>query len=111
MESMNQDLWVLQPSGSEEEYIFCHNDLSEYNIIVNPETFKIAAIIDWEHAGFFPKYFEAPIYTRHGPDAKLINDKNHVARLLKFLRPQSVDTTVQSSRGRVEKSTELSTAT
>jgi serine/threonine protein kinase len=95
MESTKQDLWVLQPSG-EEEYIFCHNDLSEYNIIVNPETFKIAAIIDWEHASFFPEYFEAPIYTRHGSHAKLINDKNHVARLVKFLQSRSVDTAVQS---------------
>ncbi|CAH0054138.1 unnamed protein product [Clonostachys solani] len=94
MESTKHDLWVLQPSGKEEEYAFCHNDLSEYNVIVNPETFKIAAIIDWEHAGFYPEYFEAPIYTRHGPDAKLINDKNHVARLLEFLRSRSVDTTV-----------------
>ncbi|KAF4448115.1 protein kinase-like protein [Fusarium austroafricanum] len=63
IESTTQDHWVLQPSNTgEEEYVFCHNDLSEYNVIVNPETSKIAAIIDWEHGSFFPEYFEAPIY-------------------------------------------------
>lgn len=92
MESTKQDIWVLQPSGSGEEYVFCHNDLSEYNIIVNPETFKIAAIIDLEHAGFFPEFFEAPVYTRDGPEAKLTNEKDHVARLVKFLTSQSTDT-------------------
>jgi len=30
------------------EYVFCHNDLGHHNIIVDPETLKITAIIDWE---------------------------------------------------------------
>ncbi|CAH0019560.1 unnamed protein product [Clonostachys rhizophaga] len=102
IENTKQDLWVLQPSDTEEEYVFCHNDLSEYNVIVNPDTLRIAAIIDWEHAGFFPDYFEAPIYTRHGPDATLIGNKNHVARLLEFLKSRTIDTVVSGSEERTE---------
>lgn len=28
-----------------EDYVFCHNDLSQANIIVNPETLQIAGIL------------------------------------------------------------------
>ena len=34
------------------DLVFCHNDLSANNVIVDPKTLKIAAIIDWEYAGF-----------------------------------------------------------
>jgi len=57
MDSTENDTWTLQPSASE-EYVFCHNDLSQPNIIVDPDTLKINAIIDWEYAGFFPECFE-----------------------------------------------------
>ena len=44
------------------EYVFCHQDLSQGNIIVNPETLQIAGIIDWEYAGFYPEYAETPFF-------------------------------------------------
>ncbi len=28
------------------KYVFCHNDLGKHNVIVNPDTLKIKAIID-----------------------------------------------------------------
>jgi aminoglycoside phosphotransferase (APT) family kinase protein len=60
------DVWILRPSTIA-EYVFCHNDLSQQNIIVDPAALKIAAIIDWEFAGFYPAYFEMPLYKRlHG---------------------------------------------
>jgi len=34
------DDWALQPSDTD-KYVFCHNDLSQQNIIVNPDTLKI----------------------------------------------------------------------
>ena len=43
------------PKGSEKivfrqdvryELVLCHNDLSQYNVIVDPETLKINAILD-----------------------------------------------------------------
>ncbi|KAF9772976.1 hypothetical protein IL306_009270 [Fusarium sp. DS 682] len=84
-EKTDQYIWNLKISETE-EYVFCHDDLSEYNVIVDPQTLKIKAIIDWEYAGFYPEYFEAPIYTRHGPRAQTTNDPAHVSRMLEFLR-------------------------
>ncbi|OAQ65097.1 protein kinase-like protein [Pochonia chlamydosporia 170] len=89
MENTDQDLWVLQPSETD-EFVFCHNDLSEYNIIVDPKELTIRAIIDWEYAGYYPEFFEAPIYTRHGPNAQVTNDDGLVSRMLEFLRTREL---------------------
>ena len=35
-----------------EELVFCYNDLSTNNVIVDPETLKVKAMIDWECTGF-----------------------------------------------------------
>ncbi|KAH0592758.1 hypothetical protein MHUMG1_09403 [Metarhizium humberi] len=48
------------------EYVFCHNDLREHNVIVDPETLKIRAIINWEFGGFWPAWFERPFWKRRG---------------------------------------------
>ncbi|KAH9216211.1 kinase-like domain-containing protein [Leptodontidium sp. 2 PMI_412] len=78
------DDWALQPSDTD-EYVFCHNDLSQHNIIVNPDTLKINAIIDWEYAGFYPDFFEAPFITRLGPSAAIKGEVDDTPRLLEFL--------------------------
>lgn len=88
MDRVNNDAWPLKLAASP-EYVFCHNDLSQHNIIVDPETLKINAIIDWEYAGFFPPYFEAPFYKRLGPSAALDGEPDDVPRLLGFLDSQS----------------------
>lgn len=41
-----------RPRGGKGEYVFCHNDLGQHNVIVDPDTLKINAIIDWEFGGF-----------------------------------------------------------
>ena len=87
MEKTNQDEWLPQSSDTE-GFIFCHNDLSEYNIIVDPENLKIKAIIDWEYGGFYPAFFESPIYTRQGPKAQVANDEERVSRMIEFLGGQ-----------------------
>ncbi|PGH16260.1 hypothetical protein AJ80_05283 [Polytolypa hystricis UAMH7299] len=46
--------WNMKPLESE-GLVFCHNDLSAYNVIVDTETLKVKAIIDWEYAGFYPR--------------------------------------------------------
>lgn len=79
------DNWRLQPSD-QEEYVFCHNDLSQENVIVNPETLKIRAIIDWEYAGFFPANFEWPFYTRLGPSVAIDGEVDDSLRMLEFLK-------------------------
>jgi thiamine kinase-like enzyme len=49
------DVWYLKRSTSK-EFVFCHNDLSQHNVIVDPETLQNNAIIDWEYAGFYPDF-------------------------------------------------------
>lgn len=70
---------------SRDEYVFCHNDLSQHNVIVDPGTLKIRAIIDWEYAGFFPEYFEKPFYERIGPSAAMEGEHDDAADLLRFM--------------------------
>lgn len=81
------DNWQLKPSDHE-EYVFCHNDLSQYNIIVNPDTLKITAIIDWEYAGFFPARFEWPFYKSPGPSVAREDEVDDSLELLGFLQSQ-----------------------
>ncbi|KAI9842952.1 MAG: hypothetical protein M1837_006689 [Sclerophora amabilis] len=66
----------------DEEYVFCHNDLSQHNIIVDPDTLKIKAIVDWEFAGFWPKWFEAAFWKRSGPSVA-INDEGDDSKRLR----------------------------
>jgi thiamine kinase-like enzyme len=40
------------------DYEFQHGDLAAHNIIMNPGTLQVKALIDWEHAGFFPPGME-----------------------------------------------------
>ncbi|KAG6128110.1 hypothetical protein E4U12_005428 [Claviceps purpurea] len=40
------------------------------NILVDPNTFKIVSILDWETAGFFPQEWELPLWTVNGPEEK-----------------------------------------
>ncbi|KAH6716325.1 hypothetical protein BKA61DRAFT_642872 [Leptodontidium sp. MPI-SDFR-AT-0119] len=78
------DDWALQPSDTD-EYVVCHNDPSQHNIIVNPDTLKINAIIDWEYSGFYPDFFEATFYTRLGTSAAIQREVDDTPRLLEFL--------------------------
>lgn len=75
-------------TASSAKYVFCHNDLLQQNVIVDPNTLKIAAIIDWEYAGFFPEDFEAPFYMRLGPSVALKGDRDDTDELLKFIQDQ-----------------------
>jgi len=53
----DRPLW--QPKiGATERYIYCHNDLAQQNIVVEPKTLEITSLIDWEYSGFFPPDFE-----------------------------------------------------
>ena len=83
------DKWDLKSSDTE-EYVFCHNDLSQQNIILDPDTFKIKAIIDWEYAGFFPAYFEKEIYMRLGHSGILKGEVDDRSNLLEFLESEQI---------------------
>ncbi|KAK4033040.1 kinase-like domain-containing protein [Parachaetomium inaequale] len=80
-----RDNWSQLRPSDHAEYVFCHNDCSQHNIIVNPETLKIAAIVDWEYAGFYPEYFEFAFYRRKGPSVALGEEEDDTDKLLDFL--------------------------
>lgn len=67
------------------DLVFCHNDLQASNVIVDPETLKIRAIIDWEYAGFYLPEFESPFYRRPGPSVALDGEVDDIEALLKVL--------------------------
>ncbi|KAK3377680.1 kinase-like domain-containing protein [Podospora didyma] len=47
-----------QRTLEEPEYVFQHGDLSAQNILMDRQTLQVAALIDWEYAGFFPPGIE-----------------------------------------------------
>jgi Phosphotransferase enzyme family len=83
-DSHSQRQW--RPWTSEtEEYSFSHNDLSQHNFLCDPKTGKIVAIIDWEFAGYYPDFFEAPLWLAPYYETKV--DPEEVKKLLDFLEP------------------------
>ena len=80
-----RDSWIPRPAPAGTRYTFCHNDLTQSNIIVDPETYKINGIIDWEYAGFYPESFEFPFYKRLGPSAAINNERDDSYQMLDFL--------------------------
>ncbi|KIH89627.1 hypothetical protein SPBR_08024 [Sporothrix brasiliensis 5110] len=76
--------WLMRSRGKH-DLVFCHNDLSANNVIVEAATLKIKAIIDWEYGGFFPPEFEKPFYLRAGPSVALpgeIDDTDVLTNLM-----------------------------
>jgi hypothetical protein len=67
------------------EFVLCHNDLSQHNVLVDETSFKINAIIDWEYAGFFPPEFDGKFYLRPGPSAALKGEEDDVPSLFEVL--------------------------
>ena len=73
----------------EEDFVFCHGDLSQSNVLVNPETFQITAVIDWEYGGFFPPEHEIPYYKNSdfsGRQVKSDQFKPAVEKIIEFWR-------------------------
>jgi aminoglycoside phosphotransferase (APT) family kinase protein len=81
--------WELKESDSN-EYVFCHNDLSQPNIIANPITLQIRAILDWEYAEFYPESFDFPFFKRLGPSVALDGENDDTEKLLEFISSRLV---------------------
>lgn len=82
-----------QRSSSEDEFVFCHGDLSQNNILVDPKTLRIVAIIDWEYGGFFPREHEIPFYERSEPSGKQVKGEKFkpiVNKMIEFWRQTQV---------------------
>lgn len=79
------------PKGREDgesggdQFVLCHNDLGQHNVLVDPETLKIKAIIDWEFAGFWPPWFEQPFFERQGGGIPLEGEEDNTERCREWL--------------------------
>ncbi|KAK3689212.1 kinase-like domain-containing protein [Podospora appendiculata] len=81
--------WRMRPR-EEHNLVFCHNDLSANNVIVDPDSLKIKAIIDWEYSGFFPREFESNFYTRPGPSVALPGEVDDVDMLMGIIEKEKM---------------------
>ena len=95
-----QRQWCPRMFDGQECHI-THNDLSQHNFLCNEKTGKVEAIIDWEFAGFYPSFFEAPLW--RAPYYEIEDDLEEIGRLLAFLEP-----TVQVRQGPVSVETLVS---
>ena len=84
---IEDQMW--NPSTEDCIYVFCHMDLSQHNVIVDPKTLKIKAIIDFEYSGFWPEQFERRFYTRLGPSVAREGEIDDTLELLEFLTVSS----------------------
>jgi hypothetical protein len=65
------------------DYRLCHLDLGRQNIFVDPDSFQITDIIDWEYAGFFPVEFERQLWLHHWNQPQNWNEQ--IERFIYFL--------------------------
>ncbi|TLS21338.1 uncharacterized protein PpBr36_10369 [Pyricularia pennisetigena] len=85
MQKTFRSRWTMKNRDSK-DLVFCHNDLSTHNIIVDEKTLKIKAILDWEYAGFFPAEFEGMYFRRPGASVALDGEDDDVEKLLEVMR-------------------------
>lgn len=68
------------PGTARETMCFCHNNLGQHGVMVDPETLEIKAIINWEFGGFWPVCFKRSVWKRAGPSAVLAREDDDVQR-------------------------------
>lgn len=81
--------WSMAVS-SEQELVFCHCDLSQSNIIVDPVTLKIEGIIDWEYGGYWPAFFESPYFRDPQPSGAQFRNESENVQFADFVRRQGL---------------------
>ena len=45
-------------------YTFVHGDLAQQNFLIDKDTYKVKAVLDWEYSGFYPAVFELPLWLK-----------------------------------------------
>ncbi|WVW84732.1 hypothetical protein I302_106767 [Kwoniella bestiolae CBS 10118] len=73
------------PQDPQSRYVLCHGDLGWQNVMVDPKTGDIKAIIDWEYSGFYPIEVEGDYWRRWWTARHRgyeISDVDQVSRLL-----------------------------
>lgn len=88
-EKTPRDEWKFRSSDAE-EYVFCHMDLSQQNVLVCHDELRIKAIIDWEYSGFWPERFEMRFYERFGPSVALEGEVDDVDDILSLMNENLV---------------------
>ncbi|TIA49542.1 hypothetical protein D6C83_04852 [Aureobasidium pullulans] len=53
------------PPEFDDEFVFYHDDQGPTNILVSDDGDSVAAIIDWENAAFYPRYWVATVQFAH----------------------------------------------
>ena len=66
-------------------YVFCHGDLNGDNILVDPITYEVKCILDWENAGFYPPELEGRWWTRQGPSCPIGDEVDDTEKLKSML--------------------------
>lgn len=84
-------------------YVFCHNDLGQHNVIVDPDTLEIKAIIDWEYGGFWPEWFEQPYWERKQPSAPLGGEEDDRERCRGWLLAHCIQVEMEHLRSLKER--------
>ncbi|KJZ68821.1 hypothetical protein HIM_11795 [Hirsutella minnesotensis 3608] len=87
-----------RPYKEKGDYVFCHNDLGQHNVIVDPGTLRIKAIIDWEFGGFWPEWFERPFWKRPGPSVALEGEEDDVQRCRDWLTTHCAEVIMPATR-------------
>ncbi|KAK8166571.1 hypothetical protein IWX90DRAFT_358577, partial [Phyllosticta citrichinensis] len=47
-----------QQRSKQHRVVFTHGDLTQLNIIVDKDSYRIRALLDWEYAGWYPEHWE-----------------------------------------------------
>ncbi|KAI0964904.1 hypothetical protein F4678DRAFT_477010 [Xylaria arbuscula] len=85
---------------AEPEYVFQHGDLAAHNIIMDPQTLQVMALIDWEYSGFFPPGMENWPGTLNR-DVYIRSGNNIADAIAKFLPEEYLDYQVLSESPRL----------
>lgn len=71
----------------ERAFVFCHSDLSPYNLMCDPKTLKITYVVDWEIAGFYDEEFLHLWTVDKKSYYDMFRDKDRLALLVALLEP------------------------
>lgn len=56
------------PDPPKEEFVLCHHDLSLSNVMVDPATYKVTGIVDWECVAIIPTWGDTYPQFLEGPE-------------------------------------------
>ncbi|CEJ91417.1 hypothetical protein VHEMI07128 [[Torrubiella] hemipterigena] len=67
------------------DYYFAHNDLTQNNVLVDETGQYIVAITDWDCCGYWPEWFEKPLWELDDPKDAEKGDPEEIERCRQWL--------------------------